>query len=57
VLVIAIPAMIISGITWNIATANGNYTTASKARTGLLITLAGNRITWLNWLIAFGDQI
>ena len=53
--------MLISGITWAIATANGNPATATKARTGLLValgaaTLAGAGITWLNWLIALGDQ-
>jgi hypothetical protein len=50
-------AITISGITWHIATANGNYTSATKARTGPLITLARTRITWLNRLIALGEQI
>lgn len=54
--------MLISGITWAIATANGNHTTATKARTGLLValgaaTLVGAVITWLNWLINRDDQL
>ncbi len=61
VLVTAVLTMLISGITRAIATANGNHTTATKARTGLLVALgtailAGAGITWLNWLIALGDQ-
>ena len=62
VLVTAVLTMLISGITWAIATANGNHTAATKARTGLLValgaaTLAGAGITWLNWLINLGDQL
>lgn len=62
VLVTAVLTMLISGITWAIATANGNHTTATKARTGLLVALgtaalAGAGITWLNWLINLGDQL
>lgn len=62
VLVTAVLTMLISGITWAIATANGNYTTATNARTGLLVALgtaalAGAGITWLNWLINLGDQL
>lgn len=62
VLVTAVLTMLISVITWAIATANGNHTTATKARTGLLValgtaTLAGAGITWLNWLIHLGDQL
>lgn len=62
VLVTAVLTMLISGITWAIATANGNHTIATKARTGLLVALggavlAGAGITWLNWLIALGDQL
>ena len=61
-LITAVLTMIISAITWAIATAHGNHTTATKARTGLLValgaaTLAGAGITWLNWLIALGDQL
>lgn len=61
-LITAVLTMIISAITWAIATANGNHTTATKARTGLLVALgtaalAGAGITWLNWLIHLGDQL
>lgn len=62
VLVTAVLTMLISGITWAIAIANGNHATATKARTGLLVALgaaalAGAGITWLNWLINLGDQL
>lgn len=62
VLVTAVLTMLISGITWAIATTHGNHTTATKARTGLLVALgaaalAGAGITWLNWLINLGDQL
>lgn len=61
-LITAVLTMIISAITWAIATAHGNHTTATKARTGLLValgaaTLTGAGVAWLNWLIHLGDQI
>lgn len=61
-LITAVLTMIISAITWAIATAHGNHTTATKARTGLLValgaaTLTGASVAWLNWLIHLGDQI
>lgn len=62
VLITTVLTMLISGITWALATANGNHTTATKARTGILValgtaTLAGAGITWLNWLINLGNQL
>ena len=62
VLITTVLTMLISGITWAIATANGNHTNATKARTGLLVALgtaalAGAGVTWLNWLINLGDQL
>lgn len=54
--------LIISAIAWATATAHGNYTTASKSRTGILVALgaailAGAGVAWLNWLINLGQQL
>ena len=62
VLIIAVLMLIVSAIIWAIATANGNYTSAGKARTGVLValgaaTLAGGGVAWMNWLIALGRQL
>ena len=45
-----------------IATAHGNYATASKGRTGVLVSLgaavlAGAGVTWMNWLLNLGQQL
>lgn len=62
VLAVAVLMLIVCAIIWAIASAHGNPATASKARTGLLAAagaaaLAGGAVTWLNWLIALGDQL
>ena len=54
--------LIISAIAWATATAHGNYTTASKSRTGILVALgaailAGAGVAWLNWLITVGASL
>lgn len=62
VLVIAVLMLVISAIAWATATAHGNYTTASKSRTGILVALgaailASAGVAWLNWLINLGQQL
>ena len=62
VLIIAVLMLIISAIVWAIATAHGNYATASKGRTGVLVALgaavlAGAGVTWMNWLLNLGQQL
>ena len=62
VLIVAVLMLIVSAIVWAIATAHGNYATASKGRTGVLVSLgaavlAGAGVAWMNWLIAIGDQL
>lgn len=52
----------ICDIAWATATAHGNYTTAGKSRTGILVALgaailAGAGVAWLNWLINFGTSL
>lgn len=62
VLVIAVLMLIVSAIIWAIASAHGNHSAATKARTGLLVALgtaalAGAGVAWMNWLIHLGDQL
>jgi len=54
--------LIVSAIAWATATAHGNYTTASKGRTGILVALgaailAGAGVAWHNWLLGLGVTI
>ena len=62
VLIIAVLMLIVSAIYWAIAAAHGNYSAAAKGRVGVLVALgaavlAGGGVTWMNWLIALGDQL
>ena len=62
VLIIAVLMLIISAIVWAIASAHGNYATASKGRIGVLVAvgaaiLAGGGVAWMNWLINLGQQL
>jgi steroid 5-alpha reductase family enzyme len=62
VLVIAVLMLIVSAITWGLASANGNYNTASKAKTGVFVALgaavfAGAAVTLTNWLIHLGSTL
>ena len=58
VLIVAVLVLIV----WAIAAANGNYASAGKARTGVLVALgaaalAGSGVAWMNWLINLGQQL
>lgn len=62
VLITAILMLIINAIAWAIASAHGNYQTATKARTGLYVALGaaalvGAGVAWLNWLIDLGSRL
>ena len=62
VLIAAVLVLIISAIIWAIATAHGNYASAGKARTGVLVALgaaalAGSGVAWMNWLLNLGQQL
>ena len=62
VLIIAVLMLIVSAIVWAIASAHGNYSTASKGRVGVLVSvgaaaLAGAGVAWMNWLINLGQQL
>ena len=62
VLIIAVLMMIVSGVTWALAAANGNFQTASRARVGLWVAcgaaaLAGAGVTWVNFLLGVGSTL
>ena len=62
VLIVAVLMLMVSAIAWAIATANGNYATAGKGRTGVLVSLgaavlAGGGAAWMNWLLNLGQQL
>ena len=62
VLVTAVLMLIVCAITWAIASSNGNYQAATKARAGLLVSvgaaaLAGAGVAWLNFLLDVGTQL
>ena len=54
--------LIIAVLMRAIASAHGNYATASKGRIGVLVAvgaaiLAGGGVAWMNWLINLGQQL
>ena len=62
VLIVGVLMLIVSAIVWAIATAHGNYTTASNGRIGVLVSvgaavLAGGGVAWMNWLLNLGQQL
>jgi steroid 5-alpha reductase family enzyme len=62
VLVAAVLMLIVCAITWAIASSHGNYQAATKARTGLFVSLgaaalAGAGVAWLNFLLDVGTQL
>ena len=62
ILVTAVLMIIISAITWALASSTGNPTVAAKARAGVFVALgtailAGGGVTWVNWLISVGGQL
>ena len=62
VLIIAVLMMIISGVTWALASAHGNFHTATRARLGLWVAcgaaaLAGAGVAWVNFLLDVGSTL
>lgn len=62
VLVTAVLMLIICAIVWAIASSSGNYQAATKARTGLFVSigtaaLAGAGVAWLNFLLDIGTRL
>lgn len=62
VLIVAVLMILVCAATWAVASAHGNYQTATKARTGLLVALGaaaldGAGIAWLNFLLSIGPTL
>ncbi len=62
VLIIAVLMLVISATVWAISSANGNISSAVRARTGFLVSigaaaLAGLGVTWINFLLDVGASI
>lgn len=62
VLVTSVLMLIVSAIIWAIASANGNYHAATKARIGLFVAigtaaLAGAGVAWVNFLLGVGKSL
>ncbi|GAB3129266.1 DUF6112 family protein [Glaciibacter psychrotolerans] len=62
VLIAAVLTMVVSGIAWALATANGHFQAALKARTGLWVAcgaaaLAGAAIAVVNFMLAIGSRL
>ncbi|GAA2234166.1 hypothetical protein GCM10010413_36730 [Promicromonospora sukumoe] len=61
-LVLAVAMFVVCAFVWPIASASGNWQATSKARTGVLISvagavLAGSSLAWTNWLIDLGHTL
>lgn len=62
VLVIAVLMLIVCAIVWAITSSSGNYQAATKARTGLFVSLgaaalAGAGVAWVNFLLDVGTRL
>lgn len=62
VLIVAVLMIVACAATWAVASAHGNYQTATKARTGLVVAvgaavLDGGGIAWLNFLLGIGPSL
>lgn len=62
VLIVAVLMLIVCAIVWAIASSNGNYQAATKARTGLFVSLgvaalAGAGVAWVNFLLDVGAEL
>jgi hypothetical protein len=62
VLIVAVLMMIINGVTWALASANGHFQTATRARIGLWVAcgaaaLAGAGVAWVNFLLGVGSTL
>ena len=62
VLILAVLMLVICAAVWAISSANGNITSAVRARTGFLVSvgaaaLAGLGVTWVDFLLGVGASI
>lgn len=61
-LLIAVLMLVVSAVSWAIASANGSWQAAAKAKSGLLVatggaTLTGGALAWANWLVDLGATL
>ncbi|WP_022890216.1 DUF6112 family protein [Agromyces italicus] len=62
VLIIAVLMLLISAVTWALASANGHFQIATKARIGVWVAcgaaaLAGVGVAWVNFLLDLGSRL
>ena len=58
----AVLMVIVCAATWAVASSNGGWQAASKAKTGMLVALGGAAFTggalaWANWLLDLGATL
>ena len=61
-LLFAVLMLIVSATTWALASGSGSWHTTQKAKTGVLVALAGATLTggalaWANWLLDVGAHL
>ena len=61
-LIISVLMLIVCGTTWALAVVSGNWSGASRARTGVLVALGGAAatgaaLTWANELLHLGSSL
>ena len=61
-LIVAVLMLVVSSTTWALASSSGSWHTAQKAKTGVLVALAGATLTggalaWANWLLDVGAHL
>ena len=61
-LLTSVTMLIISAITWAIASGSGSWHGASRAKTGVLVAiggavLTGGALAWANWLLGVGARL
>ena len=61
-LITSVLMLVVCAATWAVASANGSWQAASKAKTGLFVALGGSLLTgsalaWANWLLGVGASL
>lgn len=61
-LIVSVLMVVVCAATWAIGTANGNWQSASRGKTGLYVALGGAVLTggalaWANWLLGVGSTL
>ena len=61
-LITSVLMLVVCAATWAVASSNGSWQAASKAKTGLFVALGGALLTgsalaWANWLLDVGASL